>query len=142
LDGQLVPDVPYLDPLLVPWLTKALVDFQSPKVDIYSSGIVVYIIVTGYYPFHQGPASREGEKNAYAARVRQMFHRGEFSDLSGVPFGGVIAGCCCNRRFGTAKEVVEAIENEIRESRVSSTLSHPFQADLVYPSPSKQVPSH
>jgi hypothetical protein len=33
-------------------------------------------------------------------------------DLSGVPFRDVIAGCYCERRFETAKEVVVSLEAE------------------------------
>jgi serine/threonine protein kinase len=39
LNGQLVPDDPYFDPQLT--------DFNSPKVDVFSLGIVIYIIMTG-----------------------------------------------------------------------------------------------
>jgi len=106
LDGMLIPDEPFLDPLLS--------EFSSPKVDVFSLGIVIYVIMTSHYPFHQGPPPQNMERFAYGDRVRTLFKQGKFPDLSGVPFGGVIAGCCCERRFETAEEVVVALEAEMK----------------------------
>ncbi|KAF2257938.1 kinase-like protein [Lojkania enalia] len=106
LDGNLLPDDPFMDPQLT--------SFKSPKVDIFSLGIVIYIIITGHYPFHEGPAPRNEERFAYGDRVQTLFTQGVFPDLSSVPFGSVIAGCCCERKFETAKEVVLALEAEKR----------------------------
>jgi pentatricopeptide repeat protein len=104
LYGALLPDDPYFDPQLRP------VDFDSPKVDVFSLGVIIYIIMTGHYPFEERPAP-EGEKMyVYGARVQKLYKDGKFPDLSCVLFGDVIAGCCCERRFQTAKEVVEAME--------------------------------
>jgi len=105
LDGGLIPDDPCFDPHLT--------DFTSPKVDLFSLGIVIYIIVTGHYPFYQSPAPQNEERFVYGARVRKLFDQGKFPDLSSVRFGGVVAGCCYERRFETAKEVVVALEAEI-----------------------------
>jgi hypothetical protein len=43
-------------------------------------------------------------------RVRKLYERGQFPDLVDVPFARIIQGCCVERRFNTAKEVVVAIE--------------------------------
>lgn len=102
LDGGLAPDDPFRDPLLT--------TFDSPKVDVFSLGIIIYVIMTGHYPFHQGPAPQGDERYSYEDRVQQRFAQGDFPNLSGVHFGEVIAGCCCERRFETAKEVVAALQ--------------------------------
>ncbi|KAH8723059.1 kinase-like domain-containing protein [Phaeosphaeriaceae sp. PMI808] len=47
LDGHLLPDEPFFD--------LTLTDFASPKLDIFSLGIIIYIINTGRYPFHTRP---------------------------------------------------------------------------------------
>lgn len=105
LDGQLIPNEPYFDPNFT--------DFESPKVDVFGLGIILYIINTGHYPFHACPAPENEERLEYEARVRVLFEQGEFPDLAGVRFKDVIAGCCCERRFATAKEVVAAIKAEM-----------------------------
>ncbi|KAF2254413.1 kinase-like protein [Trematosphaeria pertusa] len=105
LDGGLLPDNPFSDPCLT--------DYESPKVDVFSLGVVIYVIMTGHYPFYNGPAPQNAERFVYGERVRMLFEQGHFPNLSDVPFGGIIAGCCCARRFETAKEVVAALEAEM-----------------------------
>jgi serine/threonine protein kinase len=107
LDGGLLPDDPFSDP----HLTEP--DFTSPKVDIFSLGIVIYVIITGHYPYLEGPAPQNEERFTYGDRVRELFEQGYFPALTGVPFKSIIEGCCCERRFETAKEVVAALEAEI-----------------------------
>jgi pentatricopeptide repeat protein len=104
LNGGLLPDDPFFDPRLT--------EFKSPKVDVFSLGVVIYIIMTGHFPFHEGPAPQDKDRFIYDDRVLKLFDQGEFPNLSGVSFGSVIAGCCCERRFETAKEVVDALEAE------------------------------
>lgn len=55
LDGGLLPDDPFSDPCLV--------EYDSPKVDVFSLGIIIYVIMTGHYPFYNGTAPR-GEGSA------------------------------------------------------------------------------
>jgi serine/threonine protein kinase len=105
--GELLPDDPFSDP----WLTDD--QLKSPRLDLYSLGIVIYIIMTGYQPFHDGPAPQGEERLDYMDRVRKLYEQGQFPDLVDVPFAGIIQGCCIERRFNTAKEVVAAIEAEM-----------------------------
>lgn len=105
--GNLMPDDPYLDPQLT--------EFSSPRVDVFSLGIIIYIIITGCYPFHGRPAPENEEIYEYGERVQNLYREGQFPDLSNVAFGNVIAGCCCERRFETAKDVVVALEKELVE---------------------------
>jgi serine/threonine protein kinase len=102
LSGNLIPDNPYLDPQLT--------EFNLPKVDVFSLGVIIYIVMTGHYPFHKCPAPENEEMYTYGDRVQELYRDGKFPDLSSVLFGDVIAGCCCERRFETAKEVVLAME--------------------------------
>jgi len=105
LDGEQVPDDPFRDPQLT--------SFDSPKVDVFSLGIIIYIIITGHYPFHPGPAPQGEERFTYGNRVQELFAKGEFPDLGNVQFAGVITGCCRERRFETAEEVVVALKEEM-----------------------------
>lgn len=82
LNGHLLPDDPYFD--------SQLTEFTSPKVDIFSLGVVIYIIMTGQYPFQTALEYRDF---AYGDRVKALYKEGKFPDLSCVQFGGVIAGC-------------------------------------------------
>jgi hypothetical protein len=54
------------------------------------------------------------ERLEYDNRVNALFLQNEFLDLSSVQFRNVIAGCCCERQFKTAKEVVVALKEELR----------------------------
>jgi serine/threonine protein kinase len=111
--SDLLPDCPFLDPYLVdlhdPISNGGLVSL--PKVDVFSLGVFIYTIMTGHYPFREGPMPVSLEEScAYDSFIQSRYKRGEFPDLSEVYFGDVIAGCCCERRFDTAKEVVAAME--------------------------------
>ncbi|KAF1994052.1 hypothetical protein P154DRAFT_539922 [Amniculicola lignicola CBS 123094] len=87
--------------------------YQSPKADVFSLGVAIYVIMTGRSPFHNSSAPHTEERFSYGDRVRALFEQRRFLNLSDVPFGGIIAGRCCKRWFGTAKEVVAALEVEM-----------------------------
>jgi serine/threonine protein kinase len=105
--GELLPDDPFSDP----WLTDD--QLKSPKLDLYSLGIFIYISMTGHQPFHDSPAPQDEERLDYMDRVRKLYEQGQFPDLVDLPFAGIIQGCCVERRFDTAKEVIVAIEVEM-----------------------------
>jgi serine/threonine protein kinase len=105
LDGGLLPDDLFSDPCLL--------DYKSPKVNVFSLGVVIYVIMTGHYPFCNSPAPRGEERFVYSDQVRALFKKGVFPKLSSVPLGDIIARCCHERSFDTAKEVVEALEIEM-----------------------------
>ncbi|OAL55907.1 kinase-like protein [Pyrenochaeta sp. DS3sAY3a] len=108
LNGHLLPDDPFFDPFVT--------NFESPKLDIFSLGIILYIINTGHYPFHPRPAPGDDERFAYEDFAHSQLEQNKFPDLTNVLFGNVIAGCCIERRFETAHEVVVAIEAELEHS--------------------------
>jgi serine/threonine protein kinase len=105
LDGGMLPDPPFFD-------SKS--DFKTKRLDVFSLGILLYIINTGQYPFHTGPAPQDEERFQYGCRVQKLFDDGKFPDLLGVQFGGVILGCCVKRQYATAGEVVEALKAEMQ----------------------------
>ena len=105
LYGGLLPDDPFSDPRLT--------DYASPQLDVFSLGIVIYIIMTGFYPFRNDSAPQGEEKFVYGDRVRKLFEQGYFPNLSNVSLGGIVAGCCCERRFSTAQEVFAALRAEV-----------------------------
>lgn len=63
LDGNLIPDYAYLYPQVM------AADFQSSKLDVFSLGIVLYIIAAGHYPFCPSPTPQDEERFANGDRV-------------------------------------------------------------------------
>ncbi|KAF2008625.1 kinase-like protein [Aaosphaeria arxii CBS 175.79] len=106
LNGHLLPDIPFGHP--------DVTDFESPSLDVFSLGVLFYVIVTGHYPFHEGPAPKNEEHLVYYDYAEQKYEQGEFPDLSGVMFGDIIAACCCERRFTTADHVIDALCAEMQ----------------------------
>jgi serine/threonine protein kinase len=104
VNGHLLPDDPFMDHTL-----PRDGPFDSPNIDVYSLGMLFYVIDTGHLPFHEGPAPEGRDWWAYEDRLRELSAEGIFPDLEGVRFRRVIEGCCCERRFGNGKEVLKAL---------------------------------
>lgn len=104
LDGDLAPDLPYYDPHS---------DIYTKRTEVFSLGILLYIINTSHYPFYEGPAPKYEERFECGLRMRKLYKEGQFPELMGVQFGQVISGCCIKRRSPTAEEVVAAIKAEL-----------------------------
>jgi serine/threonine protein kinase len=104
LDGGLAPDDPFFDPHS---------DVNTEKIDVFSLGVLLYVINTSQYPFHEGPAPQGEERFEYGHRVLKLYKEGKFPDLRGVQFEEVIAGCCVKRHFETAEGVFLALKAEL-----------------------------
>lgn len=104
LDGGYLPDDPFFDPRQ-PW------DAMSAT-DIFSLGSIFYTIMTGYWPYWQGPPPKGDERIAYQQRVNGFFKEGIFPDVTNVSGGKVIVGCW-EHKYPTAKDVVNAVMAEM-----------------------------
>jgi serine/threonine protein kinase len=104
LDGGYLPDDPFFDPRQ-PWKS-------TPATDIFSLGSIFYTIMTGCWPYWQGPAPQGEERMAYQVKVSGYFKEGLFLDVTNVSDGKVIMGCW-EYKYGTAKEVVNAVKAEM-----------------------------
>lgn len=105
LNGGQLPDDPFFDPRM-PWVS-------TPATDIFSLGSVLYTILTGHWPYRDGPPPMSMEdKFTYEREVNELFSAGKFPDVSKLSGGNVIKGCW-DYQYQTAKDVVEAIKSEM-----------------------------
>jgi serine/threonine protein kinase len=87
LDGGHMPDTPFFDPRITCWESK-------PATDIFSLGSVIYVIMTGYWPFRTSPPpSTAKDMDVYRDEVDKLFKKGAFPDVSGLQGGDLIWGC-------------------------------------------------
>jgi serine/threonine protein kinase len=106
LDGKNMPDTPFFDPRITSWESK-------PATDIFSLGSVIYVIMTGCWPFRTGqPPSAAEDMDDYRDEVDELFRKGTFPDVSGLQGGHVISGCW-EYRYENAAEVL----NDLSTSR-------------------------
>lgn len=84
--------------------------YDLPKLDVFILGVLIYVICTGRLPFHEGRAPVNDEMMIYSNKVHKLYTKGKFPDLDGVLFKDLIEGCCSERRFKDASEVVAALK--------------------------------
>jgi serine/threonine protein kinase len=106
LDGGHMPDTPFFDPRISrPWKSK-------PATDIFSLGSVIYVIMTGYWPFRASPPPSTAEDmEFYQDEVNRRFEKSTFPDVCGLQGGDVIMGCWENR-YKSAAEVLEDLSTK------------------------------
>ncbi|CAG8981742.1 hypothetical protein HYALB_00013354 [Hymenoscyphus albidus] len=93
-----LPDEPFFDPRM-PWNSTS-------AVDIFSLGSMIYTILTGHWPYREGPPPVTVEdKSVYEAYVNGMFTAGRFPDVSWLK-GGTVIMKCWNHQYSTAEEVL------------------------------------
>ena len=97
------------------YLTSRLRDPRMPcestlSTDIFSLGSIFYVIVTGHWPFMDGPPDWESaeQRLKYMESVRASFEKGVFPAVSDLGGGDVIKGCW-EHQYGTAEEVLQAV---------------------------------
>ncbi|KAF2195603.1 kinase-like protein [Zopfia rhizophila CBS 207.26] len=100
-----LPDEPFFDPRM-PWTS-------TPATDIFSLGSIFYTILTGHWPYMEGPSPVTMEaKNAYETQVNWFFAAGIFPDVSNLSGGNAIRGCW-QHQHKTAEDVLRAIKSEM-----------------------------
>jgi serine/threonine protein kinase len=100
LDGRHMPDTPFFDPRITTWESK-------PATDIFSLGSIIYVIMTGYWPFRASPPpDTADDMDIYQDKVDKLFKEGVFPDVSGIQGGDVILGCW-QSRYKSAVEVLD-----------------------------------
>jgi serine/threonine protein kinase len=123
-----LPDEPFFDPQM-PWTS-------TPATDIFSLGSIFYTILTGYWPYREGPPPLTmEEKNAYETKVNEFFKAGVFPDVSHLSGGKVIKECW-QHQHKTAENVLEAIKSEMKVLDMTSTPQPHDLAVLQNPNPS------
>jgi serine/threonine protein kinase len=106
VDGKQLPDPGFFDPNAEWRATKAN--------DLFSVGSVLYGIVAGHWPHRDpGPFESVGDSYAYDARVERLFKNQEYPDVAGL-FGGHIIFGCWTRKYASADDVLQALDQEIR----------------------------
>ncbi|RDA85796.1 hypothetical protein CP532_6294 [Ophiocordyceps camponoti-leonardi (nom. inval.)] len=111
LDGGCLPDGPFYHPVFG-------VE-SSPALDIFGLGSLFYTVITGRWPYRSDPGAPRtiDEKLAYEKDIADAFNREEYPDLKDV-VGGTVILACWKRRYGTAEEVLRALEREMPISAV------------------------
>ncbi len=74
LNGGHLPDDPFFDPRM-PWEA-------TPATDIFSLGSIFYTILTGNWPYREGPPPvTVKDKNTYETLVNELFTAGKFTGM-------------------------------------------------------------
>lgn len=105
LDGGHLPDIPFGDPRLP--------CESTPATDIFSLGTIFNTIMTGHWPFMNGPPDWKSAEDRleYMSRVETLFEQGDFPAVSDLT-GGVVIKRCWEHQYNTAEEVLHAVRLE------------------------------
>lgn len=101
LDGGHLPDTPFFDPRSE-WKS-------TPATDIFSLGSIFYIVLTGHWPFLDGPLDPK-DRVSYEEMVEQSFYNGLFPHDLDCEDEKVVMGCW-QHKLETAEQVSEAVRD-------------------------------
>lgn len=124
LDGGCLPDGPFYHP--------AFGFESSPALDIFGLGSLFYTILTGCWPYRSipGPPETIEEKLRYEKEVAEAFNEGKHPDLTGIA-GETVILACWMRQYGTAAEVLRALEREMPLPEVSGGLEEAHHVSVL-----------
>ncbi|PFH60896.1 hypothetical protein XA68_10141 [Ophiocordyceps unilateralis] len=115
LNGGNLPDGPFYHPVFD--------GVSSSALDIFSLGSLFYTVLTGCWPYRSTPGRPEilKEAIAYEEEIAEALNQGKYPDLKGI-VGGTVILACWTRQYGTAEEVLRALEREMPVPEVEAEL--------------------
>lgn len=103
--GGHLPDSGFFDPRLEPCATT--------QMDIFSTGSVLYAILTDHWPFQEsGTFKSPEEMNDYGNKVDNLFLQGIFPNVGSLFAGDIIMKCWTNQ-YASAETLLQSLQAEM-----------------------------
>lgn len=105
MDGGHLPDSGFFDP------TQR--DLSTPATDIFSLGSILYVILTGHWPYKlPGTFKTVEEMDEYGQNVGALFKQGKFPDVGGL-VGRQTIRSCWTKKYSSATQILRDLETEM-----------------------------